>query len=72
MPAAEPEEQDNGMPPRRVEYDLGPDGQEQFHEVRAHWYFLRTGKELCGSLAEQNDVYDNAVRNYRVRGGDCV
>merc|ERR1712070_434311 len=31
VPAAEPENENDTVPPKRLEYDLGPDGQQQFH-----------------------------------------
>ena len=54
-----------GKPPERSEYDLGEHGQKAYHRHRARWYREHTCKELTGSLAEQNEQWDNYKRNFR-------
>lgn len=54
-------------PPRRVDYDLGDKGRNAYHAARASWYRKRTGKQLSGSVAEQEELFDNACRYLRAR-----
>ena len=58
--------------PRRADYAEGADGRSAYHNARAQWYLRRTGKELFGTLAEQEELFDNACRYLcvRVRRGD--
>lgn len=55
-------------PPRRVDYALGDDGRKGYHRDRAKWYRQRTGRTLTGSMAEQEERFDNACRYLRARG----
>lgn len=54
-------------PPERSEYNLGERGQRAYRRDRAQWYREHTGKELAGSVAEQNDQWDDYKRNFRAR-----
>lgn len=54
-------------PPRRVDYDLGEAGRTAYHEARAVWYRKRTRQILTGTLAEQEELFDNACRYQRAR-----
>ena len=54
-------------PPRRADFDLGEDGREAYHAQRAVWYLAHTGSVLEGTIAEQEERYDNACRNFRAR-----
>ena len=36
--------------------------------VPTQWYREHTGGELTGSIAEQNEQWDNYKRNFRARG----
>ena len=56
------------FPPERSEYDLGESGQCEYRRDRAQWYREHTGGELTGSIAEQNEQWDNYKRNFRARG----
>jgi hypothetical protein len=58
------------LPPARSDYDLGERGQRLYRRQRAHWYREHTGRELTGSIAEQNDQWDNYKRSFRARGTD--
>ena len=53
--------------PARSEYALGEEGQAWYRAEREQWYSAHTGCRLTGTLAEQNDTWDNLMRNYRVR-----
>ena len=55
-------------PPERSDYDLGERGQRAYRRDRAGWYREHTGCELTGSIAEQNDQWDDYKRNFRARG----
>ena len=55
-------------PPERSDYDLGERGQRAYRRDRACWYHEHTGRELTGSIAEQNDQWDDYKRNFRARG----
>ena len=55
------------QPPRRIDYDLGVDGRKAYHDARAVWYRERTGKRLTGTLAQQEELFDNACRYQRAR-----
>ena len=54
-------------PPRRIDYALGKDGRKAYHDARALWYRKRTGQPLTGTVAQQEELYDNACRYQRVR-----
>ena len=56
------------FPPERSEYDLGESGQCEYRRDRAQWYREHMGGELTGSIAEQNEMWDNYKRNFRARG----
>ena len=64
MESAGPE----ALPPERSEYDLGESGQRAYRRERAQWYREHTGGKLTGSIAEQNEQWDNYKRNFRARG----
>ena len=62
------------LPPMRSDFDPGVIGQALYHDQRSKWYCSHTnGVWLAGSscqprtLAEQNEVWDNVMRNHRVR-----
>lgn len=55
-------------PPERSDYALGDRGQRAYRRDRARWYTEHTGKELNGSIAEQNEQWDDYKRNFRARG----
>ena len=55
-------------PPEREDYDLGERGRRAYRRDRARWYREHTGRELTGSIAEQNDQWDDYKRNFRARG----
>jgi hypothetical protein len=55
-------------PPERSEYDLGERGQRAYRRARAQWYREHTGNELAGTIAQQNEQWDNYKRNFRARG----
>lgn len=55
-------------PPLRVEYALGEEGRAAYHKKRAEWYRQRTGRALTGTMAEQEERFDNACRYLRARG----
>ena len=59
---------DEESPPERSDYDLGERGQRAYRRERARWYSMHTGRELTGSVAEQNDQWDDYKRNFRARG----
>mmetsp|Transcript_41210 Transcript_41210/g.133627 ORF Transcript_41210/g.133627 Transcript_41210/m.133627 type:complete len:330 (+) Transcript_41210:959-1948(+) len=44
--------------------------QRAYRRDRAQWYRKHTGSELTGSIAEQNEQWDNYKRNFRARGTD--
>ena len=68
MMPTEPEvERDAMLPPARSDYALGEEGQAWYRAEREQWYSAHTGCRLTGTLAEQNDTWDNLMRNYRVR-----
>ena len=54
-------------PPRRGDYDLGDEGRQAYHDARAEWFLKRTGSVLDGTLAEQDDRFQNACRSFRAR-----
>lgn len=60
-------------PPDRAAFAHGEDGQQKFRDARADYYFSRTGQSLEGdaeqprSLAEQNELFHNLTRDFRVR-----
>ena len=54
-------------PPRRVDYDLGEEGRMAYHKARAAWYRKRTGQTLTGTVAQQEELFDNACRYLRAR-----
>ena len=49
---------------------LGECGQRRYRRERERWYQEHTGRELTGSIAEQNEQWDNYKRNFRARGTD--
>ena len=55
-------------PPERSDYNLGESGQRAYRRDRAQWYRDHTGKQLTGSVAEQNEQWDDYKRNFRARG----
>ena len=55
------------LPPERSDYDLGEPGQRAYRRDRSQWYRDHTGGELGGSIAEQNEQWDNYKRNFRAR-----
>ena len=55
-------------PPRRINFDLGEQGREAYHKARAVWYRKRTGQPLIGTVAQQEELYDNACRYQRAFG----
>ena len=59
----------NVHPPRRCEYDPGEKGRKAYHDARSVWYMQRTGVELTGTTAQQEELFDNACRYLRARGG---
>ena len=58
----------DALPPERSEYDLSESGQRAYRRDRTQWYREHTGGELTGSIAEQNEQWDNYKRNFRARG----
>ena len=58
-------------PPERSDYDIGERGQRLYRRERDRWYREHTGRELTGSIAEQNEQWDNYKRNFRARGTDA-
>jgi hypothetical protein len=67
-PSAEASEAIGLCPPERSDYDLGERGQRAYRRDRAQWYSEHTGRELTGSIADQNDQWDDYTRNFRARG----
>ena len=54
-------------PPRRADYNLGDEGRKRYREARAVWYRKRTGQSLTGTVAQQEELFDNACRYLRAR-----
>ena len=54
-------------PPERSDYNLGELGQRSYRRHRAQWYREHMGRELTGTIAEQNDQWDDYKRNFRAR-----
>ena len=77
-PTCRPTIEEQPPPPRRVDYDLGELGRKAYHAARAAWYRKRTGQSLTGTVAQQEEKFDNACRYLRVRGertgtgGECI
>ena len=67
-PSAEVSEAAELWPPERSDYDLGERGKRAYRRDRARWYREHTGRELTGSIADQNDQWDDYKRNFRARG----
>ena len=60
-------------PPRRIHFDLGEEGRVAYHKARGGWYQKRTGHLLTGTIAQQEELYDNACRYQRARGqNECA
>ena len=68
-----PDEERPPTPPDRSMFAHGEEGQQQFRDARADYYFSRTGQSLEGgadaprSLAEQNELFHNLTRDFRAR-----
>ena len=59
-------EQAAGPPPRREDDQYQhANGDEQFRSERALWYRAFTGRQLTGSLGEQNEEFDDVARRFR-------
>ena len=59
-------EQAAGPPPRwEHEQYRHANGEEHFRLDRARWYHTFTGKQLTGSLGEQNEQFDDIARRFR-------
>ena len=67
-PAEQSAAAEEQCPSERSDYDLGECGQRTYRRDRAQWYRDHTGKELTGSVAEQNEQWDDYKRNFRARG----
>ena len=52
-------------PPNRSNFPLGAVGRKNFRQARAVWYRKVANSELCGDVAEQNDLFDRVARRYR-------
>ena len=66
------DENASGEPPMRWKFPLGAVGRQQYREQRAAWYLEHTGNELEGTLAAQNEAWDDLMRNYRARSDRTV
>ena len=69
VPAADDEVWDRNppAPPMRADYSLGEEGQTGYRTARERWYLGRTGSRLQGTVSQQNEMWDNLMRNFRAR-----
>ena len=67
VPVADDDVWEGNPPPMRVDYPLGEEGQGGYRKARERWYLSHTGNRLQGTVAQQNEVWDNLMRKFRAR-----